>query len=715
MIVNRLIAGLLLMIMTVALYGSEAEEIRRQLPSLKGKDRLDALGRLYDYIQADGDFEAQLSCLNEYLAEAHRQGNSTCEAEARGARIILFYNNLQNDSVLRHAHGDLDYMLQTKEMANYYRVWSYLVNTYVYDGSVTIGLQEAEKMYADAKERGDDAGQGLAYSVMGNAYFCMNDMEHASEAYQKGIDMLIQIHPLSTDLSSLFSSQCDVLETVHDYRQLERLTVQWKNYLTQLIADWKIPADYTGINESWAYYYIGCAQAAIGLGKLDEAEAMLAEARKKTTTEEEDTYRSWLFYHAKLSQAAGHPKEALTYNNRLTALLPSVDDMAEQLRVKQQRAEIMMRLGKTGEAARLYREMYELNDSVNRHDSKRKLAEMNTIFKVDELKMKQAEEQARMKMEQARLRMEQAEQQIRSIVIIASIIVLALVAFIYFRHKAAKRLEKAHAQLEDTHSQLLTAYDQLEATTTAKERIESDLRIARNIQMGMVPHTFPDREDVDLYASMTPAKEVGGDLYDYLIMGDKLFFCLGDVSGKGVPASLFMAMARNMFHVLAQQDLQPAEIATRLNNTLSEDNESSMFVTMFIGVADLTTGRLGFCNAGHNPPVLIGSGTTEFVEMIPNAPIGLWPGLEYEGEEIADITGRPLFVYTDGLNEAENRQQEQFTDERLLQILETTPFESARQTVELLKAEVEKHRDGAEPNDDLTMLCVEVKRTITEN
>ena len=106
--------------------------------------------------------------------------------------------------------------------------------------------------------------------------------------------------------------------------------------------------------------------------------------------------------------------------------------------------------------------------------------------------------------------------------------------------------------------------------------------------------------------------------------------------------------------------------------------------------------------------MLIGDGTTEFIEMIPNAPIGLWPELEYEGEEIADISNRPLFVYTDGLNEAENRQQEQFSDERLLEILQTTPFESSKQTIELLRTEVEKHRNGAEPNDDLTMLCVKI-------
>ena len=354
--------------------------------------------------------------------------------------------------------------------------------------------------------------------------------------------------------------------------------------------------------------------------------------------------------------------------------------------------------------------MYLINDSINTHDTKRQLTEMNTLFHVDELKMQQAEEQAR-------LQMEKAQQQKLGIIIIASIIVLSLAIFIYFRMRSAKRLKIAHEKLEETHSkletthqELLTAYDQLEETTIAKERIESDLRIARDIQMSMVPSTFPERPDLDLFASMTPAKEVGGDLYGYHLVDDQLYFCLGDVSGKGVPASLFMAQATRLFRTLAAQKMTPAEIATNINNALSgEDNERSMFVTMFLGLVDLNTGHLDFCNAGHNPPLIVNDGKAEFIEMIPNAPIGLWPELPYEGEEIDNITDKAFFVYSDGLNEAENRQQEQFSDERLQELLTTRPFESARQTIEMLKAEVETHRDGAEPNDDLTMLCLQVK------
>ncbi len=299
-----------------------------------------------------------------------------------------------------------------------------------------------------------------------------------------------------------------------------------------------------------------------------------------------------------------------------------------------------------------------------------------------------------------------------STMVALGLVIMFFSIFIFFRHRAAKHL--AHA-----HSRLQTAYDQLEETTAAKERIESELRIARDIQMSMVPNVFPDHKGLDIYASMTPAKEVGGDLYGYLLLGDELFFCVGDVSGKGVPASLFMAQATRLFRTLATQMMKPAEIATRMNAELSEANEQGMFVTMFIGLLDVETGRLDFCNCGHNPPVLMGTmqkgdtpGTgmrpAAFFEMEPNAPIGLWPGLEYVGEVIENIKNRPLFLYTDGLNEAENKNQQQFGDDRLLDILQHTHFDSAKQVVEHLKDEVEKHRNGAEPNDDLTMLCLKV-------
>jgi serine phosphatase RsbU (regulator of sigma subunit) len=240
--------------------------------------------------------------------------------------------------------------------------------------------------------------------------------------------------------------------------------------------------------------------------------------------------------------------------------------------------------------------------------------------------------------------------------------------------------------------------------------MESELNIARNIQMSMVPNTFPDYEGLDMYASMTPAKEVGGDLYGYQILGDLLYFCIGDVSGKGVPASLFMAQATRLFHALASQSMNPAEICTIMNAELSgEDNEQGMFVTMFICRLNLKLNRLEYCNAGHNPPVLGNDdGQFSFLDMESNAPIGLWPELEYVGESIDFFKDRLLFLYTDGLNEAEDTEQNQFGDDRLLDLLRQTHFNSAKQVIKVLTDEIRRHRNDAEPNDDLTMLCLRI-------
>jgi serine phosphatase RsbU (regulator of sigma subunit) len=281
--------------------------------------------------------------------------------------------------------------------------------------------------------------------------------------------------------------------------------------------------------------------------------------------------------------------------------------------------------------------------------------------------------------------------------IIAALVIAFLAIFAYRRNKHMKHLKSVHQQLQQ-------AYDQLEQTTVAKERIESELRIAREIQKRMLPRVFPRRKDVDIYAMMTPAKEVGGDLYGYALLDDQLYFCVGDVSGKGVPAALFMAEVTRMFRTLVEGRLAPGTIANRLNHALAEDNDQGMFVTMFIGLIDLKTGHMEYCNAGHNPPLLDG----EYMKMEPNAPIGLWPELDYEDEEVANMRGKTLFVYTDGINEAENIHQEQFGNERLRALLKKD-LGDARQTSETIHQAVAEFVGEAEPSDDLTKMCIKMK------
>jgi serine phosphatase RsbU (regulator of sigma subunit) len=281
--------------------------------------------------------------------------------------------------------------------------------------------------------------------------------------------------------------------------------------------------------------------------------------------------------------------------------------------------------------------------------------------------------------------------------VVAALIIAFLVLYGY-------RSNKHNKHMKVTNSKLQEAYDQLEETTKAKERIESELRIAREIQRRMLPHVFPRRRDVDLYAMMTPAKEVGGDLYGYALIDDLLYFCVGDVSGKGVPAALFMAEVTRMFRTLVDGRLQPDVIASRLNHALAEDNDQGMFVTMFIGLINLKTGHMEYCNAGHNPPLLDG----EYMKMEANAPIGLWPEVDFAGEEVADMHGKTLFVYTDGINEAENIHKEQFGEERLRELLQKD-WGDARQTSESIHKAVEEFVGDAEPSDDLTKMCIKMK------
>ena len=350
-----------------------------------------------------------------------------------------------------------------------------------------------------------------------------------------------------------------------------------------------------------------------------------------------------------------------------------------------QKAAIYEHMGDLKQALYWQKRAREVLDSVESSEARAQMTEFDT-----ELSLTYAENEVK----------EQQLAKNRLLLILGAVIALIVIGFLSF---IAYRRSKHMKHLEQVNRQLQQAYDQLEVTTKAKERIESELRIARDIQRRMLPHVFPKRKDIDLYAMMTPAKEVGGDLYGYALLGDELYFCVGDVSGKGVPAALLMAEVTRMFRTLVDGHLTPEMIATRLNHALAENNDQGMFVTMFIGLINLKSGHMEFCNAGHNPPLLDG----QYMEVEPNAPIGLWEDLVYEGEEVDNMHGKTLFVYTDGISEAENSRKEQFGDERLQALLQHD-LGSARQTSETIHKAVEDFVGEAEPSDDLTKMCIKM-------
>ena len=268
-------------------------------------------------------------------------------------------------------------------------------------------------------------------------------------------------------------------------------------------------------------------------------------------------------------------------------------------------------------------------------------------------------------------------------------------------------LKDLHDSFEYMQHSLVQYIDELKSSTANKERIESELRIARKIQMGMIPKDFPERNDIHLSASLIPAKEVGGDLYDFFIENNKLYFIIGDVSGKGIPASLVMAVTCRLFRSVASYHDKPEDIITSLNNSLSDNNDSNMFCTAFLGILDLSTGTLEYCNAGHNAPYLIGAdGNVYAMEVEPNLAMGLLTGFQYQGQETVIDNNMMLYLYTDGVNEAENMKLEQFGNERLLKLLEQkagcTTDEITGSTLE----EVQSHADGANQSDDITVMCI---------
>jgi sigma-B regulation protein RsbU (phosphoserine phosphatase) len=252
---------------------------------------------------------------------------------------------------------------------------------------------------------------------------------------------------------------------------------------------------------------------------------------------------------------------------------------------------------------------------------------------------------------------------------------------------------------------------ELKTTTAANERYESELYIAREIQMSMLPQNFPSRRDFDLYAMVQPAKEVGGDLYDFIEVGDRVFFLVGDVSGKGVPAALFMSITRAAFRFIGSLGLPMDEVVHRVNNSLCDGNKNEMFVTIFAGCLDLKTGVLDYCNAGHNPIVVVRpDGSASFLRAKPNLAAGLFMDFKYEAERLQLERGSRLILYTDGVTEAERSDKVQFGEKALLDWANAlNPDVSANASTLDLYAAVRRFVKDAEQNDDITIMSIVLK------
>ena len=249
--------------------------------------------------------------------------------------------------------------------------------------------------------------------------------------------------------------------------------------------------------------------------------------------------------------------------------------------------------------------------------------------------------------------------------------------------------------------------------TREKERVSTELLMANRIQNSMIPNVFPpypDRKEFDIFASMEPAREVGGDFYDFfMIDDDHLCMVMADVSGKGVPAALFMMISKVILQSCAMLGQSAAEILVKTNEAICSSNQVDMFVTVWLGILEISSGKIRAANAGHEYPALMRDGSFSLLKSKHGLVIGGMDGVKYREYEIDLSPGDRLFLYTDGIPEASDKDHQMFGSERMLEALNQDPAASPRQVINNVRKAVEIFTEGAEQFDDMTMLCMEYK------
>lgn len=254
----------------------------------------------------------------------------------------------------------------------------------------------------------------------------------------------------------------------------------------------------------------------------------------------------------------------------------------------------------------------------------------------------------------------------------------------------------------------------LSKITAEKERIGAELNVAKQIQADMLPSifpAFPDRDEFDIFASMDPAKEVGGDFYDFFMVDDNhLAFLIADVSGKGVPAALFMVITKTLIKNQVMKGHEPYAVFEEVNNQLCENNQEGMFVTAWLGILEISTGIITYVNAGHNPPMVKRrDGKFNYLQCRPGFVLAGMDGIPYQQDKIKMQEGDCIYLYTDGVTDTNNVKEELFGEDRLREVINIYKDHNPEFLLRSIKGELDKYMGEAEQFDDITMLCIEYK------
>lgn len=400
------------------------------------------------------------------------------DADARIDRILEFFDAAVYDSIFPLAQEMMNLCEQHGMLTRKMQAWHMLIGAYHYTGQYNQALHETKMMYEEARKRGSEYGESMAYFNMGNVYFSMSHYEESADAYEKCIPLMLRVN--QPTLLEIYPYYCDALEALKRYDDLDKTIYQWYQVLNRYLND----VSQEERKQFLANYFIACVQGSLGKGKLDDADRLLDDVERRLEDKNSYEYAYMLYYRAKLRMLQGRYEEALVWNAKRLKMFDVIDDKTMLVPVHKQRADILMQAGRFKEAAQMYARTYELSDSLNRANTRTQLNELRTMFKVDELETVNAEHETRLE----QMELHSSLQRSRFMAIISTVAVVGLLAIVLVIWYSARKLRFKNRELALRNKDLRIASEKAEASLKMKtdfiHQISHEIRTPLNVLSG---------------------------------------------------------------------------------------------------------------------------------------------------------------------------------------------------------------------------------------
>ena len=447
---------------------AKMDSVRQEIKSLTGKDRMNAWKTLYYMAFQTGDNSLSMRTLDEWIADAHKDKDEWSESVARQNKVVDYYNQAKYDSVRITAQEAMDFCRDKKGLTRkFFEAWHLTICSYHAQGQYNTAIREGRQMHEEAILKNDLFGQSMAYYNMGNVYYTMRHFRQSVEALEQSVRLLQREDSSESVLLEVYPYYGDALEALKDYKKLDEMTQEWGKHVEHFGKNNQNQLDMPPV---YANYYIGRTQALLGLGRTNEARQALRDAEKNISDTTTFEWLYLLYYNAELARRDGRYDEALRLNAERLKLSRVIVDKPTMIPIHLQRADILYSAGRYKEAAEMYKQVYHLDDSMNTMQTREQLNEMNTFFQVDELKVKNAEQEDLYSK------------------IIGVLVILALSVFLIHRYIAARKLKQKNEELARSNAELQQANEKAQESSRMKtafiRNISHEIRTPLNILNG---------------------------------------------------------------------------------------------------------------------------------------------------------------------------------------------------------------------------------------